>query len=44
MDKRITALAMASQMGATICSLCNLEEAELYYAPRFDSAKDQIRL
>ncbi len=38
-DKRISALAMALQMGATIY---DLEEAELCYAPQFGSAKDAI--
>ena len=38
-DKRITALAMAIQMGATIY---DLEEAELCYAPQFGSAKDAV--
>ena len=36
-DKRISALAVAIQMGATIY---DLEEAELCYAPQFGSAKD----
>ncbi len=35
-DKRISALAMAIQMGATIY---DLEEAELCYSPQFGSAK-----
>ena len=35
-DKRVSALAMALQMGATIY---DLEEAELCYAPQFGSAK-----
>ena len=39
MDKRISALAMAIQMGATIY---DLEEAELCYAPQFGSAKDPV--
>ena len=39
MDKRISALAMALQMGATIY---DLEEAELCYAPQFGSAKDAV--
>ncbi len=39
MDKRISALAIAIQMGATIY---DLEEAELCYAPQFGSAKDPI--
>jgi hypothetical protein len=39
-DNRISALAMAIQMGATFYEL---EEAELYYAPQFGSAKDQIK-
>ena len=38
-DKRISALAMALQMGATIH---DLEEAELCYAPQFGSAKDAV--
>ena len=38
-DKRISALAMALQMGATIY---DLEEAELCYAPQFGSAKDPV--
>ena len=38
-DKRISALAVAIQMGATIF---DLEEAELCYAPQFGSAKDAI--
>ena len=38
-DKRISALAMAIQMGATIY---DLEEAELCYAPQFGSAKDPL--
>lgn len=38
-DKRISALAMAIQMGAT---LDDLEEAELCYAPQFGSAKDPV--
>jgi rhodanese-related sulfurtransferase len=38
-DKRISALAMAIQMGATIY---DLEEAELCYAPPFGSAKDAL--
>jgi len=38
-DKRISALAMAIQMGATVY---DLEEAELCYAPQFGSAKDPI--
>jgi NADPH-dependent 2,4-dienoyl-CoA reductase/sulfur reductase-like enzyme/rhodanese-related sulfurtransferase len=38
-DKRISALAMAIQMGATIH---DLEEAELCYAPQFGSAKDAV--
>ena len=37
--KRISALAMAIQMGATIY---DLEEAELCYAPQFGSAKDPV--
>jgi NADPH-dependent 2,4-dienoyl-CoA reductase/sulfur reductase-like enzyme/rhodanese-related sulfurtransferase len=38
-DKRVDALAMAVQMGATIY---DLEEAELCYAPPFGSAKDPV--
>jgi NADPH-dependent 2,4-dienoyl-CoA reductase/sulfur reductase-like enzyme/rhodanese-related sulfurtransferase len=38
-DKRISALAVALQMGAT---LYDLEEAELCYAPQFGSAKDPV--
>jgi len=38
-DKRISAIAMALQMGATIY---DLEEAELCYAPQFGSAKDPV--
>ena len=38
-DKRISALAMAIQMGATIY---DLEEAELCYSPQFGSAKDAV--
>ena len=38
-DKRISALAVALQMGATIY---DLEEAELCYAPQFGSAKDAV--
>jgi NADPH-dependent 2,4-dienoyl-CoA reductase/sulfur reductase-like enzyme/rhodanese-related sulfurtransferase len=38
-DKRITALAVAIQMGATVY---DLEEAELCYAPQFGSAKDAV--
>jgi len=38
-DKRISALAMAIQMGATVYEL---EEAELCYAPQFGSAKDPV--
>ena len=38
-DKRISAMAMAIQMGATIY---DLEEAELCYAPQFGSAKDPV--
>ena len=38
-DKRISALAVAIQMGATIH---DLEEAELCYAPQFGSAKDAV--
>ncbi len=38
-DKRISAMAVALQMGATIY---DLEEAELCYAPQFGSAKDAV--
>ena len=38
-DKRISAIAMAIQLGATIY---DLEEAELCYAPQFGSAKDAV--
>jgi NADPH-dependent 2,4-dienoyl-CoA reductase/sulfur reductase-like enzyme/rhodanese-related sulfurtransferase len=38
-DKRISALAMAIQMGATVY---DLEECELCYAPQFGSAKDPV--
>jgi NADPH-dependent 2,4-dienoyl-CoA reductase/sulfur reductase-like enzyme/rhodanese-related sulfurtransferase len=38
-DKRISALAIAIQMGATVY---DLEEAELCYAPQFGSAKDPV--
>jgi rhodanese-related sulfurtransferase len=38
-DKRVSALAIALQMGATVY---DLEEAELCYAPQFGSAKDAI--
>jgi rhodanese-related sulfurtransferase len=38
-DKRISALALALQMNATVY---DLEEAELCYAPQFGSAKDPI--
>jgi NADPH-dependent 2,4-dienoyl-CoA reductase/sulfur reductase-like enzyme/rhodanese-related sulfurtransferase len=38
-DKRISALAVALQMGATIY---DLEEVELCYAPQFGSAKDPV--
>ncbi len=38
-DKRISALAMAIQLHATIY---DLEEAELCYAPQFGSAKDPV--
>jgi len=38
-DKRISALAMALQMKATVY---DLEEAELCYAPQFGSAKDAV--
>jgi NADPH-dependent 2,4-dienoyl-CoA reductase/sulfur reductase-like enzyme/rhodanese-related sulfurtransferase len=38
-DKRISALAVAIQMGATVY---DLEEAELCYAPPYGSAKDPV--
>ena len=38
-DKRISALAVMIQMGATVY---DLEEAELCYAPQFGSAKDPV--
>ena len=38
-DKRISALAVALQMGATIY---DLEEAELCYSPQYGSAKDPV--
>ncbi|MGB5037152.1 MAG: FAD-dependent oxidoreductase [Blastocatellia bacterium] len=38
-DKRISAIAMAIQFGATIY---DLEESELCYAPQFGSAKDPV--
>ena len=38
-DKRISTLAMALQMGGTVY---DLEEAELCYAPQFGSAKDPV--
>ena len=38
-EKRIDALAMAIQMGATVY---DLEEAELCYAPAYGSAKDPV--
>ena len=38
-DKRISALAVALQMGATVY---DLEEAELCYAPQFGGAKDAV--
>jgi NADPH-dependent 2,4-dienoyl-CoA reductase/sulfur reductase-like enzyme/rhodanese-related sulfurtransferase len=38
-EKRIDALAMAIQMGATVY---DLEESELCYAPQFGSAKDPV--
>jgi NADPH-dependent 2,4-dienoyl-CoA reductase/sulfur reductase-like enzyme/rhodanese-related sulfurtransferase len=38
-DKRISAIAMAIQMDATVY---DLEEAELCYAPQFGSAKDPV--
>jgi rhodanese-related sulfurtransferase len=38
-DKRVDALALAIQMGATVY---DLEEAELCYAPPFGSAKDPV--
>ena len=39
MDKRIDAMAMAIQMGATVH---DLEEAELCYAPQFGTAKSPV--
>ncbi len=39
MDKRIDAIAMAIQLGATVY---DLEEAELCYAPQFGSAKSPV--
>ncbi|NOR67278.1 MAG: CoA-disulfide reductase [Woeseiaceae bacterium] len=38
-DKRISTLAMAMQLGATIY---DLEDAELCYAPQYGSAKDPV--
>ena len=38
-DKRISALALAIQMGATVY---DLEQVELCYSPPFGSAKDPI--
>jgi rhodanese-related sulfurtransferase len=38
-DKRISALAVALKMGATVY---DLDEAELCYAPQFGSAKDPV--
>jgi NADPH-dependent 2,4-dienoyl-CoA reductase/sulfur reductase-like enzyme/rhodanese-related sulfurtransferase len=38
-DKRISAIAVAIQMGATIY---DLEEVEMCYAPQFGSAKDPV--
>lgn len=38
-DKRIDAIAMAIQMGGTVC---DLEESELCYAPQFGGAKDPV--
>ena len=38
-DKRISALAVAIQLGATVY---DLEESELCYAPQFGSAKDAV--
>jgi NADPH-dependent 2,4-dienoyl-CoA reductase/sulfur reductase-like enzyme/rhodanese-related sulfurtransferase len=38
-DKRISAIAMAIQLGATVY---DLEETELCYAPQFGSAKDAV--
>jgi NADPH-dependent 2,4-dienoyl-CoA reductase/sulfur reductase-like enzyme/rhodanese-related sulfurtransferase len=40
-EKRIDAIAIAMQMGATVF---DLEEAELCYAPQFGSAKDPINM
>ena len=38
-DKRISAIAVALQLGATIY---DLQEAELCYAPQFGMAKDPL--
>jgi rhodanese-related sulfurtransferase len=38
-DKRISAIAMAIQIGSTVY---DLEESELCYAPQFGSAKDPV--
>jgi NADPH-dependent 2,4-dienoyl-CoA reductase/sulfur reductase-like enzyme/rhodanese-related sulfurtransferase len=40
-EKRIDAIAMALQMGATVF---DLEEVELCYAPQFGSAKDPVNM
>ena len=40
-DKRIDVLAMAIQRGSTVC---DLEEAELCYAPQFGAAKDPVNI
>jgi rhodanese-related sulfurtransferase len=40
-DKRIDVLALAVQKGATVC---DLEEAELCYAPQYGSAKDAVNM
>jgi len=40
-EKRIDAIAMALQMGATVF---NFEEAELCYAPQYGSAKDPVNM
>ncbi|MFN5564850.1 MAG: FAD-dependent oxidoreductase [Pseudanabaena sp.] len=40
-EKRIDAIAIAMQMGATVF---DLEEAELCYAPQFGSAKDPVNM
>ncbi len=40
-EKRVDVAAMAIQMGATVC---DLEEAELCYAPQFGAAKDPVNV